>query len=306
MPVLLQRPRQLLLAIGSRSVTQWLSLPTESLSVFILLVALTPGLLDATAGQKLHPEACPDMCSNSDVRPEPSAPEGQENPLQVNPDTPFPDAPGHDQAFWKDQRESHIKLRKVAMQEAKEMPDPEKDRSYGPLDLPTLPNCQLIRTWPAEPPIGRRYVIDGIKRIYMSNYNYVPVFEKLTTDVLIVEWDIAFSPEALEQMSMYISVEPDRIHVAPFKLYPISTALANWVYCHRHIDPLWWINRFDPYCQMFGLGMTYLPLDIVKQYLATKPEGCDDTVFSRWHYENVRHDVPVHWSAEPYLLHLHY
>jgi len=167
------------------------------------------------------------------------------------------------------------------------------------------PDIPVYRTFPRNMPIGRKYVHDNrTPKKMMTEYDYLPVLQELDESCILIEWDIAYEPDAMNTFIEYCMAEPERIHVAPFRLWPISTALEGPVWVHRHWEPMWWINRYDPFCQLFGFGFIYLPIDIVKKYLETKPERTDDTVFSKWHYLNVQHDVPVHWSVN--LTHLHW
>jgi len=172
-------------------------------------------------------------------------------------------------------------------------------RAFRDLDIP------VFRTVPYSVPLGRRYVYDNrTPQIKMSDYNYVPVLKQLTQDSILIEWDIAYTKEALETFIEYCKDQPQIVHVAPYKLYPISTALEKPVWVHRTYEPMWWVNRYDPYCQLFGFGFVYLPLDAVHAFLETKPEKADDARFSKWYWETYKTATPIHWNVE--IIHLHW
>jgi hypothetical protein len=162
-----------------------------------------------------------------------------------------------------------------------------------------------IRTFPASIPDGRSYVTDTLDRAYMNDYNYVPVFEQFTDDTVITEWDLAFGPETMAAFTAHIAADPGRVHVAPYRLYPRSTGLPEPVWAHRHAaGGVRWVSEGDPECDWFSFGLAYLPLVIVRAYLATRPERTGDSLFSRWHHETAGARVPVHWDVRP--VHLHY
>lgn len=163
-----------------------------------------------------------------------------------------------------------------------------------------------IRTFPAEIPPGRSYVVDGLQRVLMDGYNYVPVFEQLDDDTVIVEWDLALSPDDMAKFTWHCMTQPNRAHVAPYRLYPRSTALPDPVWAHRQAIPAGggWVSDGDPVCQLFGFGLVYLPLGLVRSYLATRPDVTGDSEFSRWHHEHGHGPVPIHWDVRP--VHLHY
>jgi hypothetical protein len=162
-----------------------------------------------------------------------------------------------------------------------------------------------VRTWPAKIPVGRAYVSDLLPRIEMADYNYVPVLEQLDEDTVIVEWDVAVSFEDRERFTKICAADPYGAHVAPYRLYPVSTALLEPVWAHRRLgrNPPW-INERDSACDLFAFGLVYLPHQIVQHYLATKPEVTGDAIFSKWHHDVKFGPVPVHWDVRP--IHLHY
>jgi hypothetical protein len=164
-----------------------------------------------------------------------------------------------------------------------------------------------VRTFPAGIPEGRNYVVDQIERVHMERHKYVPVFGQLGGDTVIIEWDLAVDPEMMAAFEARVADDPCRVQVAPYRLYPVSSALPGPVWAHRHvINPshAYWVAEGDPCCGYFGLGLVYLPHAVVRAYLETGPEVASDQEFSRWHHENVEPRVPIHWDVRP--VHLHY
>jgi hypothetical protein len=162
-----------------------------------------------------------------------------------------------------------------------------------------------VRTFPAEIPPGRGYVVDDLPRITMTGYNYVPVLEQLNGGTVIAEWDIAFSPEDRARFDQACGADPERVHVAPYRLYPRSTNLPEPVWAHRRAGCLPpWIGEDEPVCDLFGFGLVYLPAAVVRRYLSTGPEVTGDAIFSQWHHDAGLGPVPVHWDVRP--VHLHY
>lgn len=165
-----------------------------------------------------------------------------------------------------------------------------------------------VRTWPAKIPVGRAYVSDLLPRIEMADYKYVPVLEQIVVageDTVIIEWDLAVSLEDRERFTITCAADPDRVHVAAYPLYPVSTGLPEPVWAHRKVgrNPAW-ITKGEPWCDLFSFGLVYLPHAIVSKYLATAPEVSSDDLFSRWHHREGLGIVPVHWNVTP--VHLHY
>lgn len=162
-----------------------------------------------------------------------------------------------------------------------------------------------IRTFPAKIPDNRSYVVDNIPIVYMDK-NYRVVLEGMIDDTIIVEWDIAFGLEDIEKFEKHIADSPDQVHVAPYKLYTAGTGKPEWA--HRNFiappDYTQFVSKKDPECDLFGLGMTYVPLGITQTYLETDPEVVDDCEFSEWHRVNIKKKVPIHWDIN--VVHLHY
>lgn len=168
---------------------------------------------------------------------------------------------------------------------------------------------KIVRTWPHKVPPHRGHVLDDLPRHIMRGYSYRGLFNEVDDDVLILEWDIAASFEHLSDMRDLIATEPDVVHAAPYRVYLVPRDPGpHWVM--RRYDEagdLQWVTEDDKTCHAFGFGMTYVPREVSRAYLAANPRrlaSVSDTSFSRWHFDNVRAEVPIPWHIRP--VHLHY
>lgn len=177
---------------------------------------------------------------------------------------------------------------------------------------------KLVRSWPAEIPEGRAYVVDQIPKLVMSGYDYRCLAD-LDDDVVLIEWDIAVGGEQLARFMQRAEAEPDRVRVAPYLLYASRVRGGRFpfkpFYVHRVREPghkRWVTGPEDTYCHLFGFGLTYLPKDLIQQFMST-PEMArsdsklpfSDTTFSRWHMRFAEHrNVPIDWDC--HAVHLHY
>lgn len=169
---------------------------------------------------------------------------------------------------------------------------------------------RLLRSWPRRVPEGRNYVNDTIERLVIDNHKY-EALENVDDDVLLLEWDIAVGQEELAAFAERARREPDRVLVAPYRLYVTSfksLPLPKPVWVHRYADGRH-VETDAPFCHWFGLGMTYLPKALVRGYLEAMRAnnwagGFDDTGFSAWHWRTQQVEVPITWDIRP--VHLHY
>jgi hypothetical protein len=174
---------------------------------------------------------------------------------------------------------------------------------------------RLLRSWPARIPEGRTgYVVDGIERLVIDHHDYGPL-AAVEDDCLLIEWDVAVGQEDLRHFADHALEDPDRVLVAPYRIYADVYGLPADIWAHRHWDgtgvgtinpegatP---VSTGDPTCNLFGLGMVWLPGDLVARFAAlARDSHFGDTQFSRWHYERVAREVPICWDVYP--VHLHY
>jgi hypothetical protein len=170
---------------------------------------------------------------------------------------------------------------------------------------------RLVRSWPAQIPEGRAYVVDGIERLVMGgdtpNYDYRCLTE-LDDDVALIEWDIAVGNDQLARFMARAAAEPDRVRVAPYLLYRSSDPRMPF-YVHRIREAgsrRWVLGPEDTHCQMFGFGLTYLPRQMIVDFVASLKDGemFSDTTFSRWHMRHAEHpNVAIDWDC--HCTHLH-
>lgn len=170
---------------------------------------------------------------------------------------------------------------------------------------------KLLRSWPAEVPEGRAYVHDSVDRLVMSGYDY-RILDAVDDDVLLIEWDIAVDKQQLQTFAARARSQPERVLVAPYKLYHFSSDRDRpepvWVHRKYEGTPetgrLVHVSEQDPVCHLWGLGLTYLPRWIVRRFLDEWSGTLSDGAFSGWHYRNIEQDVPIAWDVRP--VHLHY
>lgn len=170
---------------------------------------------------------------------------------------------------------------------------------------------KVVRSWPAVVPRDRCYVEDTLPRFVMKDYDYRGLGD-LHDDVLLVEWDMAVHREEFEAFLDVVRSDPADVAVAPYKVYT-PTARAEefkqpkWV-MRRYSDSREQSLRFctpeDTHCHLFGLGLTYLPRELIRAFLDDWPGHFNDASFSGWHYRNVKQETPIAWDVRP--VHLHY
>jgi hypothetical protein len=153
-------------------------------------------------------------------------------------------------------------------------------------------------------------VVDTLDRFIMKDYDYRGLGD-LDDDVVLLEWDMAVHREEFESFLGQVREAPDRVLVAPYKVYTATQRPENlrqpvWVprvyadaseQSTRHVQP------GEPECHLFGLGLTYLPRDLIQGFLADWPGHFNDVSFSGWHYRQVG-AAPIAWDVRP--VHLHY
>lgn len=181
-----------------------------------------------------------------------------------------------------------------------------------------------MRSWPAvPPPPGRARVDDALPRMLVDGYDYRDAMRRYvasrTDDLVLLEWDIAASLEDLQCFVAQACAHPDRVLVAPYQIYASDTDFADWdrhgrmfaaprhVFAHRVYEGSMarFVDPADATCHMFGLGMTYLPNQVIARFLREMQPGWkfDDTTFSGWHAGAVG-PVRIAWDVRP--VHLHF
>jgi hypothetical protein len=168
---------------------------------------------------------------------------------------------------------------------------------------------KLLRSWPDQIPEGRSYVVDDIERLVINRHDYAAL-RNVDDDVLLLEWDVAVGQEDLLTFAERARSAPGRVLVAPYRIYADVYGLPADIWAHRSWDgtgagtviptgakP---IETNMPMCNLFGLGLVYLPRDLVRRFLPGHPPGhFGDTQFSMWHYQHVAQTVPIAWEVRP-------
>jgi hypothetical protein len=168
---------------------------------------------------------------------------------------------------------------------------------------------KLIRSFPADPPANRNYVVDDADRIYNANYDYSPLAD-IHDDIIQLDWDTAVSRGDLVRFAEAARREPGRVLVAPVPIYPDDYPGLPPPYvwnCRSYVGEgpgraLRYVDEWEPECDLFGFGMVYLPRAMIYGFLETG-WGFDDTSFASW-YQLEHGPSPIAWDVRP--IHLHY
>jgi hypothetical protein len=166
---------------------------------------------------------------------------------------------------------------------------------------------------PETIPPYRNYVVDQIDQVPIWDYDMACLAE-LNDDLILLEWDIVVAHHDLVNFIQHARMSPDRVQVAPYVLYPISTDLDGPVWAHRnmiHEVPLQlsWVDFGESTCDLFSTGMIYIPQKILRDcvddvdHIAWQ-KNLTDSKLAFWHYHKVGKPVPIHWDIRP--IHLHY
>ena len=173
---------------------------------------------------------------------------------------------------------------------------------------------KLLRSWPFRIPDDRNYVVDDVPRLIIDNCDYRSLGE-VEDDVLMIEWDIAVNRADLLTFAEVARRTPSDVLVAPYEIPSDLYHLPAPVSAHRQwewdgsnsVIPVgaWPVQPDDETCNLFGLGMVYLPYALVCGFLDSGyATHFGDVEFSMWHYKNVSRTVPILRSVHP--VHVNY
>src|SRR6185312_1555996 len=126
---------------------------------------------------------------------------------------------------------------------------------------------RLVRSWPRRIPAGRQGVTDTLEKLVIDEFDYTPL-GAIDDDVLLLEWDMLALHDELHDFMTACYEHPQRVRVAPYPLFHVDERGPVW--CHRRVTS-WgdrWIQWQEPYCDFFSFGMTYLPRQLVRAFLA--------------------------------------
>lgn len=168
---------------------------------------------------------------------------------------------------------------------------------------------RVLRSWPDRIPEGRAYVVDDLERLVIANCHYGALRE-VDDDVLLLEWDIVASREDLRAFGEHAQARPGEVLVAPYRIYPDNYLIPEPIWAHRTWDgngagttcPLGAkpVADDEPTCSLFGLGMVWLPRDVLRAWFAAGwAAHFGDVEFSMWHWQYVARQVRIDWSVRP-------
>lgn len=95
--------------------------------------------------------------------------------------------------------------------------------------------------------------------------------------LVILDGDVAIDPADVGAMLAAVEDDPGAVHVAPVRLWPVSTKAAGWVWGHGRANTFTQRDLEHPDC--FGFGFTYLPRELIE---ASLDAGLED-----WGYPGV-------------------
>jgi hypothetical protein len=97
-----------------------------------------------------------------------------------------------------------------------------------------------------------------------------------TAGLVILDGDVAIDPRDVAAMLAAVELDPLAVHVAPVRLWPVSTKQDRWIWGHGQTR----FSRDDPDdVDMFGFSFTYLPRRLV--------EACISEGMAEWAYPHV-------------------
>jgi hypothetical protein len=175
----------------------------------------------------------------------------------------------------------------------------------------------LIRSYPPEPvPQRRNYVVDNLPRFVMGDFDYGGL-QNYCDDVLLLEWDIAVSKEDLAVFIEHAKADPERVLIAPYRVYQPTSyddELPRPVWVHRRYNgsdrpradtaSMRHVQPGDSGAHLWGMGMCYLPFEVLKRFTTEWPGMFNDGTFSNWHNVHVEPEARIDWDVHP--VHLHY
>lgn len=154
---------------------------------------------------------------------------------------------------------------------------------------------------------GRPFVVDDTPRAVVWDYDYRDALRQLDAGGVILDWDIAISPEQRSKLSDAISAQPEQVCVVPYRLYPRSTGLDQVVWSPRRAEGGggWrWVTEADDVCDLFGFGCTYVPGWLARRSVAEIAGRISDWEISYLHWRIGAGPIPIRWDIAP--VHIHY
>lgn len=122
--------------------------------------------------------------------------------------------------------------------------------------------------------------------------------------MLILDSDVAVDPQMIGSMLSAIHAEPEAVHTAPVRIWPVSTMREDWTWAHWKDSPSQQID-YEP--RWFSFCFTWLPGKLVRSAIK---DG-----LQTWHYPHVdsnmsreagRIGVPVRVVKDCWPVHVHW
>jgi hypothetical protein len=132
-----------------------------------------------------------------------------------------------------------------------------------------------------------------------------PTGQPTTDGVIILDADVMIDPDMMSKMETAVHNDPDWVHVAPVKIFPISTKFQTWCWAHWS-DYKSQVLEYDN-VKWFSFNFTYLPRAVITKAIET---GLKD-----WRYPVVDKNmaiaankigVKVNVLKDVYPVHLNY
>jgi hypothetical protein len=136
--------------------------------------------------------------------------------------------------------------------------------------LPRLPQFRSVHVMPeAGYPCGRKGLVLAAAWRQLGGPG--------TAGLVILDGDVMTDPHDLAAMLAAVEREPGAVHVAPVRLWPVSTGLDRWVWGHG--KDAFTRELVTEGINKFGFSFTYLPRALMGAAVAAG--------LSRWQYPDV-------------------
>jgi hypothetical protein len=115
----------------------------------------------------------------------------------------------------------------------------------------------------------------GRKGFVLSNA-WRQLASRQAAGMLILDGDVMVDPGDYSAMLRSVHEAPHIVHVAPVKIWPVSTKRESWIWAHWRTEPGMALELAP---RWFSFGFTYLPRMLLVQ--------ADRAGFRRWAYPGV-------------------
>ena len=123
--------------------------------------------------------------------------------------------------------------------------------------------------------------------------------------MLVLDGDVAIDRYDHEMMISAIHFQPDMVHVAPARIWPVSTRQERWTWAHWSSEPSQVLETED--VKWFSFNYTYLPRKVIERAIKDGlPEGRYPFVDTNVCLSAQRCDAAVNVVITCQPKHLHY